>query len=87
MATKVRILAQYEENGKAKGGMEFEFKISDAHSMYCSNLEEVFSEILRVTSESWAGDFTYISHELLFQEPIQLDVALPNKVIEEMGVL
>ena len=87
MATKVRILAQYIENGKAKGGTEFEFNISDSHSMYCSNLEEVFSEILRVTSESWAGDFTYISHELLFQEPIQLEGALTSKVMEDMGVL
>lgn len=86
MDVTVRVLCQYiNENGKKKGGMEIEFPMDDYDAMYCSNMEEVCSEVARITSKEWAGEFVYISHELIFHNPIKVDKDIVEKVIMKVG--
>ena len=82
MKPLVRILAQViNENGKPKGGQEFEFRIDSDDAMYI-NVEEVCKNILKETSKDWAETFTYLSHELIFHDPVIVEDALVEKAMK-----
>jgi hypothetical protein len=75
MKTLVRVLAQYtNENGKLKGGQEFTFRADSYDFMYAP--EEIIiksiQKLLDIQDEEWCGHHTYVSHELVFHEPIEL---------------
>ena len=75
MNTLVRVIAQYiDENGKYKGGQEFIFRADSDIFMYADQevLEKAIQKLIDVEDEKWGGYHNYISHELVFHEPIEL---------------
>lgn len=71
----VRVLAQYiNENGRPKGGREFEFKADSDDLLYMQDsvIAESIQSMIDTTMKNYLGTFTYISHELIFNEAIQL---------------
>jgi hypothetical protein len=75
MKTLVRVLAQFtDENGKPKGGQEFTFRADGDDLMYAQEgvLEKTIQKLLDIEDEKWGGYHTYVSHELVFHEPIEL---------------
>ena len=75
MKTLLRVIAQYiDENGKPKGGREFMLTVNSDLFLYeKGECVEVVKEMLADFSKEWAGEYTYLSHELVFHEPILLN--------------
>jgi hypothetical protein len=83
MKTLVRIIAQYYENysdsnvpyWKPKMGQEFTLRVESDHFMYTQeNAIESIKKLLAEQSDSH-NRYEYVSHELVFFEPIALDAA------------
>lgn len=72
--TLVRVIAQYHENGKAKGGQEFTFRADSDIFLYAEK-ETIFKAIqsmLDIEDTKWGGKHTIVDYELVFHEPIEL---------------
>lgn len=85
MDTLVRIFAKYSENYgladggtpyfKDKGTVEYELRASDDLFMYESDIcIEAIKALLTEQSNSYVK-YEYLSHELVFHEPVKLDSA------------
>jgi len=73
--TLVKVIAQYiDEDGKPKGGQEFSFYADSDHFMYTPQevLAEAIQSMIDVEMKRYCGSYTYVSHELVFFEPIAL---------------
>ncbi len=71
--TIVRVLAQYT-TGKKKGGQEVTFRADFENFMYdYDNCIEVIQSLLDNHSGFDEGSLTYVSHELIFKEPVVID--------------
>lgn len=90
---KLRILSQLEENygfhegnyhWKPKGGMEFTINVDEGLLMYGD--DRIIKRSIRYLLDKQSNDlerFTYISHELEFHKPIELEGSL-EKVYEQL---
>jgi hypothetical protein len=93
MNTLIRVFAQIHDNygtsenphWKPKGGQEFTFRADSDHFLYAP--EEVIAKAIQsmidIDMAKYTGNkYTYVSHELVFHEPIELqsnfEVALDN---------
>ena len=90
--TLVKVIAQYiDEDGKPKGCQEFSFYGDSDHFMYTPEevLAEAIQSMIDVEMKRYCGSYTYVSHELIFFEPIALqsdfEVAI-NKAAESYVV-
>ena len=71
--TRVEVLAQYiDENGKKKGGQTFVFYVKDADVFLYAPKDLIEETIQEMLNRFDKGSYIYISHELLFCEPIDL---------------
>jgi hypothetical protein len=71
--TRVEVLAQYiDENGKKKGGQTFVFYVKDT-DVFLYAPTDLIRETLQTMLDNFCKDsYVYVSHELLFCEPIML---------------
>ena len=83
--TLVRVIAQYhDENGKPKGGQEFTFRADSDIFMYAEKdaLAKAIQSMIDIEMHNYGGKYTYVDHELVFHEPIELqsnfEIALDN---------
>jgi len=75
MKTLIRVLAQYiDENRKPKGGQEFTFRADSDDISYAQDgvIIKTIQKLIDIEDEKWGGHHTYVSHELVFNEPIEL---------------
>lgn len=83
MDTLIRIIAQYREEGKAKGGCELTVKID--FDILCYDEEmcvKIFKELVAKKSNDYCS-YTYISHAPVFHEPVILsDKEFEDRYIE-----
>ena len=73
--TLIRVIAQYhDENGKPAGGQEFTFRADSDHFLYAEKevLTRAIQSMIDIEMDKWAGKYTYVDHELVFHEPIEL---------------
>jgi hypothetical protein len=86
--TLVRVLTQYyDENGKPKGGQEFNLRVDADYFMYTKEaaIEAIKKLILNFEKVSnYAGRHEYIDHELIFHESIELDSENFEKEIQKV---
>lgn len=85
MKTLLNIITQYhDENGKPKGGNDFHVYVNSDTFMYTDQEAiEVIKQMLADYSKEWAGNYTYIDHDLVFFEPINLDQDKFDKLYEQ----
>lgn len=75
MKALVNVLTQYyNENGRPKSGQTFQFRANSDIFLYDEEAAvQIIKKMIAEHDKEWAGHHEYISHEIVFFEPIQLD--------------
>jgi hypothetical protein len=74
--TLCKVLTQYyDENGKLKGGMEFQLRVDSDFFFYCDNdvIALAFQKMIDANMQRYCGKYVYLSHELVFHETLELN--------------
>jgi hypothetical protein len=74
--TLIRVLTQYfDENGKAKGGVEFELRVDSDSLLYPPKdvLALTFQKLINAQMKNYGGRYEFLSYEPIFHEPLQLE--------------
>jgi len=88
--TLCRVLTQYyDENGKAKSGIEFELRVDSDDLFYAPTdvLSLTFQKLIDLQMKEYAGRYEYISHEPIFHEPTQLNGDFDSALAEAYNEL
>lgn len=83
MNTLIRIIAQYKEEGKMKGGCELNVNVDLDILMYDEEMSvQIFKELLAKQSNEYC-QYIYISHAPVFHKPVILnDQEFEDRYIE-----
>lgn len=73
--TLCRVFTQYyDENGKPKGSMEFQLRVDSDFIFYADAdvIALAFQKMIDANMQKYCGKYVYVSHELVFHEPMEL---------------
>lgn len=78
MKTLCRISARYyDENGRRKGNQEFTILVDPNEIAFMPDevAQQLFQDLLNAKwkMDGWCGRVVYLSHEIVFSNPISLD--------------
>lgn len=74
MKTLIQVLTQHFEEGRPKGGQIFQFRADSDIFMYDEELAiKAIKKMIASKTLGWYGTYEYVSHELIFHEPVILD--------------